>query len=183
LDLRHFRLDRSVNVRNYEFCRAFVRAAFKNSSKKSSTGIGNNRADTTVWSIRDVRQSLDKTDCNQLINAHDYEHSKLLFENAKLESPRGPVLISMQRVGEYEDKPISDRLMVIWDLSLIDDADLPLTLLAWAQIQALSDVDFKKALAEPSFEDTVVKIAEIAASRVYRKSDIQITFISPEKSK
>ncbi len=173
--------DFSLKVRNYQFCQAFLRAALRANVRNSSVGVQNTRVNTTVWPIRDAFQSLDKTDCNQLISAHDFEYSKNLFNIAKLTSPRGPVLISRQRLAKYNDDPIASRPIVVWDLSPIDDADLPLTLLAWAQMLALSDDELKKAFAEASFEDTVVKIAEISASRVYQKRDIQITFISAEK--
>jgi hypothetical protein len=133
--------------RNTNFCKNFESASRGN----NAAVIGDpDKAHVTVWTLtEDKSKSMDKTDCTQLIERHDYTYSKILINKSVNNQPSsditGPVLVSYQRSVKTENSKDPEN-MLVWDLSKIETKDFPLVLNAWAILQAQPTEDLKKII-------------------------------------
>ncbi len=159
--------------RNQTMCALLVRSVLDSTLVQPMTS---NQLDVTVWPMAlNHPGTVDKTNCTDLILHHDYQHSSSIFQQYELRQVQGPVLISFMRSSTQPSAATADRPTLVWDISPIAQTDFPLVIKAWALLQRLSAEEMKKALAEASFEDQVDRIAGIAASRAYAKTDIKLS--------
>ncbi|MFY9259887.1 MAG: hypothetical protein WAO71_05185 [Gallionella sp.] len=164
----------SQHKRNLLFCSKFLEAFIKQQSEEGSRE--GTPLSTLYWTFTDNQnQSIDKSDCNELLQRYDYSTFTGLFDDALFKSSSGPLLVSFEQSSSRTPTTKSTQFTVIWDLSPIAPSDFPFALKAWAKIQALPVDKLKEFLSSPSYSDTVESILNQENLQRYTVEDIKIS--------
>ena len=165
-----------AQARNSQFCGRFLQS-FSGAQQSHDVKNQESNVPITVWTVLHPKGIFDQSDCKDLLQNFDYNYSQLLMKAARVEQSPGPFLISRLRSTTLPQLALTERSLLVWNLSTIEQKDFWLVLRAWAMMQNLSVEEMKIALSQGSNAEIVDKIAGIAASRAYKRNELLIAIV------